>query len=125
MPGMAPSLDFWFDYTCPYAYLGSTQIRAVAERLGRELVYQPILLGGIFKANAQPQKLFASRSPARLAYDAKDLQRWAKRRGVALNMPAGHPLRSVEALRATIATNNDPAVIDGFYRAYWVDNREI
>lgn len=122
---MSSSLDFWFDYTCPYAYLGSTQIRAFAARLGRELVYQPILLGGIFKANEQPQKLFESRSPARLAYDAKDMQRWAKIRGVPLVMPPGHPLRSVEALRATIVTKMDPAVIDGFYRAYWVDSREI
>lgn len=122
---MAKSLEFWFDYTCPYAYLGSTQIRAFAKRLGRDLEYRPILLGGIFKANEQPQKLFASRSPARTAYDAADMQRWAKVRGVPLNMPAGHPLRSVEALRATLATKMDPAVIDGFYRAYWVDNREI
>lgn len=125
MPAMATSLDFWFDYTCPYAYLGSTQIRAFAARIGRALVYQPILLGGIFKANEQPQNLFASRSPARVAYDAKDLQRWAKIRGVPLNMPAGHPRRSVEALRATIAAGLDPAVIDGFYRAYWVESREI
>src|SRR3954469_9438461 len=98
---MSRTLDFWFDYTCPYAYLGSTQARAVAERMNATLTYQPILLGGIFRANAQPQKLFASRSPARIAYDAKDLERWARIRGVPLKMPAGHPLRSVEALRAT------------------------
>lgn len=122
---MAKSLEFWFDYTCPYAYLGSTQIRAFAKRMGRDLEYCPILLGGIFKANEQPQNLFASRSSSRVAYDAKDLQRWAKVRGVALDMPAGHPLRSVEALRATLATKMDPAVIDGFYRAYWVESREI
>src|SRR6185369_15783119 len=40
------------------------------------------------------------------------------------SMPGGHPLRSVEALRATIATGDDPKVIHGFYRAYWVENRE-
>lgn len=122
---MAKSLEFWFDYTCPYAYLGSTEARAFASKLGAELTYCPILLGGIFKANAQPQKLFASRSPSRIAYDAKDMDRWAKIRGVPLRMPANHPLRSVEALRATIAVGMDPKVIDGFYRAYWVDNRDI
>lgn len=122
---MAKSLEFWFDYTCPYAYLGSTQARAFAARLGAELTYCPILLGGIFKANAQPQKLFASRSPARIAYDAKDMARWAKVRGVPLRMPANHPMRSVEALRATIATRMDPKVIAGFYAAYWGENRDI
>jgi 2-hydroxychromene-2-carboxylate isomerase len=38
-------------------------------------------------------------------------------------MPSGHPLRTVEALRATVASGIDPRVVHGFYRAYWVDGR--
>ncbi|MBX3227362.1 MAG: 2-hydroxychromene-2-carboxylate isomerase [Labilithrix sp.] len=121
----ARSLDFWFDYTCPYAYLGSTRAQAVADRMGVKLTWQPLLLGGVLKANGQPQNLFATRSAARVAYDAEDMKRWAKRLGVELSMPAGHPLRSVEALRATIATNVDPAVVAAFYRAYWIEGRAI
>ncbi len=121
----AKSLDFWFDYTCPYAYLGSTQARALAERMSVPLVYRPLLLGGVFRARATPQNLAASRSSSRIAHDGADLQRWATRFGVPLQMPHAHPMRSVEALRATLATNRDPAVIDGFYRAYWVENLPI
>jgi 2-hydroxychromene-2-carboxylate isomerase len=40
-------------------------------------------------------------------------------------MPPDHPMRSVEALRATLATGIDPRVVDAFYRAYWVDNADI
>jgi len=43
-----PTLDFWFDYTCPYAYLASTQVEALAGRTGARLVYRPMLLGGVF-----------------------------------------------------------------------------
>jgi 2-hydroxychromene-2-carboxylate isomerase len=121
----ARSLDFWFDYTCPFAYLGSTQAKALAARLGVPLVYRPLLLGGVFKAVGTPQNLFASRGAARTAHEAADMMRWAARFGVELRMPAGHPMRSVEALRATLATGTDPAVVDGFFKAYWVDNREI
>jgi 2-hydroxychromene-2-carboxylate isomerase len=121
----ARSLDFWFDYTCPFAYLGSTQAPALAERMGVPLVYRPLLLGGVFKAVGTPQKLFASRGPARSAYEARDMARWAKRFGVELRMPADHPLRSVEALRATLATGIDPRVVDGFFRAYWAQGRPI
>ncbi len=121
----AKSLDFWFDYTCPYAYLGSTQAPALAKRMGVELTYRPLLLGGVFKANDTPQKLFATLSPAKAKHNAEDMQRWAKRLGVTLTMPANHPVRSVEALRATIATGNDPRVIAAFYRAYWVENADI
>src|SRR5262249_30759538 len=118
-------LDFWFDYTCPFAYLGSTQAPALAERMGVPLTYRPLLLGGVFKAVGTAQNLFATRGPARSAHEANDMARWAKRFGVELRMPAGHPLRSVEALRATLATGIDPAVITGFYRAYWVEGRPI
>lgn len=121
----AKSLDFWFDYTCPYAYLGSTQARALAARMNVPLTYRPLLLGGIFRENGTPQKLFATLSPAKAAHNMADMQRWAERFGVSLTMPPNHPIRSVEALRATLVTENDPHVIDAFYRAYWVDNADI
>jgi 2-hydroxychromene-2-carboxylate isomerase len=121
----ARSLDFWFDYTCPYAYLGSTQAPAVGARMGVELTYRPLLLGGVFRANDTPQKLFATLAPAKAEMNMADMQRWAKRFGVKLTMPSNHPLRSVEALRATLATGIDPRVVDAFFRAYWVDNADI
>jgi 2-hydroxychromene-2-carboxylate isomerase len=121
----AKSLDFLFDYTCPYAYLGSTQAPALAKRMGVSLTYCPLLLGGVFRANGTSQKLFATLSPAKAAHNMADMQRWATRFGVPLRMPAGHPIRSVEALRATLATGIDPRVVDAFYRAYWVDNADI
>jgi 2-hydroxychromene-2-carboxylate isomerase len=121
----AKTLDFWFDYTCPFAYLGSTRARGLAARMGTPLTYRPLLLGGVFKAVGTPQNLAASRGPQRTAHEGADMQRWAARFGVPLRMPSGHPMRSVEALRATLATGIDPAVVDRFFHAYWVDNREI
>ncbi len=122
MPG---TIDFWFDYTCPYAYLGSTQVEAVARRTGRTLTWKPMLLGGVFKAHATPQRLFETLSPAKAAHNANDMARWAALYGVPLRMPEGHPFRSVEALRATLAAGCDPRVIHGFFHAYWGDNRPI
>jgi 2-hydroxychromene-2-carboxylate isomerase len=117
------TLDFWFDYSCPYAYLASTQVEALAARAGAELRLQPMLLGGVFRAVATPQRLFETLSPPKARHNALDMQRWAELFGVQLVMPAGHPFRTVEALRATLATGIDLAVVHGFYRAYWVENR--
>ncbi|HVH43261.1 MAG TPA: 2-hydroxychromene-2-carboxylate isomerase [Labilithrix sp.] len=121
----ARTLDFWFDYTCPFAYLASTQAEALAARMGVPLGFRPLLLGGVFRAIGTPQRLFETLGPAKAAHNAADMTRWAKLFSVELAMPAGHPLRSVEALRATIATKIDPAVVAGFYRAYWVEAQEI
>jgi 2-hydroxychromene-2-carboxylate isomerase len=117
------TLDFWFDYSCPYAYLASTQVEALAERTGARLVYRPMLLGGVFAANGTPQKLFATLSPAKAAHNARDLERWGQLFGVELAMPAAHPMRTVEALRATAAVGVDPRVVRAFYRAYWAQGR--
>jgi 2-hydroxychromene-2-carboxylate isomerase len=117
------ALHFWFDYSCPYAYLASTQVRALADRTHADLVYEPMLLGGVFRAVGTPQRLFAELSPQKATHNALDMQRWADLFGVALTMPAAHPMRTVEALRATILSGIDPRVVDGFYRAYWIDSR--
>jgi 2-hydroxychromene-2-carboxylate isomerase len=124
-PVTVRQLDFWFDYTCPYAYLASTQVEALAARTGDRLRWRPMLLGGVFRARATPQRLFATLSPAKAKHNADDLDRWARAFDVALTMPPGHPMRSVEALRATIATGCDPRVIHGFFHAYWAQGREV
>ena len=117
------TLDFWFDYSCPYAYLGSTQVEALARRMGASLTLQPMLLGGVFKANGTPQNLMNGLSPAKTKHNHEDMMRWARHFGVPLNIPAAHPMRTVEALRATLVTGVDPQVMHGFYRAYWIEGR--
>ncbi len=120
---MARLIELYFDYTCPYAYLASTQAERLAERAGAELAWRPMLLGGVFRERGTPQRLFETLSPAKARHNGEDMARWADAFGVPLTMPSGHPLRSVEALRATIASGCDPRVIHGFFRAYWVEGR--
>jgi 2-hydroxychromene-2-carboxylate isomerase len=117
-------LHVWFDYSCPYAYLASTQVEALAKRANAELVWEPMLLGGVFRANDTPQNLMNILSPAKAAHNANDMMRWADLFGVPLVWPKEHPMRTVDALRATLATKIDPKVIHGFYRAYWIDGRQ-
>lgn len=119
------TLSLWFDYSCPYAYLASTQVEALAVRTGATLVWKPMLLGGVFAARATPQNLAGTLAPAKARHMMADLGRWADLFGVALVMPAEHPRRTVSALRATLAHGCDPAIIHAFYRAYWADGRAI
>ena len=118
------TLDFWFDYSCPYAYLASTQVEALAKRAHATLVMKPMLLGGIFRAVDTPQNLSETLIPAKARHNALDMFRWAAHFGVELAMPNGHPFRTVEALRATLVTGIDPRVVHGFYRAYWIEGRK-
>jgi 2-hydroxychromene-2-carboxylate isomerase len=116
---------FWFDYSCPYAYLASTRIAHAEQLTGQRIDYRPMLLGGVFRANGTAQNLMNVLSPAKASHNFLDMNRWADLFGVPLHMPPTHPMRTVEALRATLVTGIDRKVVDGFFRAYWVENRDL
>ncbi len=126
MPRTPPAkrLEFFFDYSCPYAYVASCQIGEVARRMGVPVEYRPFLLGGVFQARGTPQNLMNELSPQKAAHNLADMGRAAQRAGVPLRVPAEHPRKTVDALRATLACGVDPKVVEGFFRAYWVEGRD-
>ena len=43
-------VDFFFDVVCPYAYIASQQIEAIAQKNNARIRWVPVLLGGIYKS---------------------------------------------------------------------------
>ncbi|NOU27354.1 MAG: 2-hydroxychromene-2-carboxylate isomerase [Polyangiaceae bacterium] len=121
----ARRLEFYYDYSCPYAYLGSVRAQELAAKMGLPLEYAPMFLGGVFRAVQTPLNLMNVLSPAKAEHNAHDLLRWAKLFDVPLVIPPNHPQRTAAALRATLVTGCDPAVVDGFFRAYWVRGDDL
>jgi 2-hydroxychromene-2-carboxylate isomerase len=121
------AIDFWFDFSCPYAYLASTQRRWLAEESGAIVRLQPFLLGGVFRALGQAQNLSTTLSPPKARHNRLDVIRWAAWFGVPLNSPLQHPNRTVQALRVLLATpeSQREAVVDAFFSAYWVDRQDL
>ncbi len=108
-------IDFYFDFISPYAYLGWTQIDALAARHGRTVRPIPILFAALLNhSNTRgPAEI-----PAKRAYLFKDTKRLAATFGVPFAAPPTHPFNPLLALRvAGIA--NDPRVIDALFRATW------
>ena len=123
---MRPEIDFWFDLTCPYAYIASSGIEALAHRGGAELRLQPFLLGGVFRARSVPQNLAGSLCSQKALHNANDLRDHAALVGIELTFPPEHPMRSVYALRAILATGEPYGpLMHAFYCAYWVEGVEI
>lgn len=118
-------VEFWFDFSCPFAYVASTKVEAMAARAGAELDVRPMLLGGVFRARGVPQNLAGTLSPAKARHNLDDMRRWAQRAGVGLSMPATHPMRTVEALRCVLAAGIPWPLIHRIYRAYWVENADV
>jgi 2-hydroxychromene-2-carboxylate isomerase len=122
----SPTLRFYFDFSCPYAYVASTQIEALAQRSGAQLDPRPLLLGGVFRAHATPQNLSETLGPAKTRHNLADMHRQAGRVGVPLNFPKGHPIRTVEALRSLLVVGPPfMPLAHAFFRAYWVDGIDL
>ena len=71
---MARQLDFYFDCSSPWTYLAFHAVQPLAAELGAEIVWKPILVGGVF--NAVNQTVYESRSkpnPLKQSYMLKDL----------------------------------------------------
>lgn len=121
-----PVVHFWFDLVCPYAYLAHLRIEALCARRGVRLVHRPMLLGGVFRAIGSPDVPMDAMSDARRRMNALDLARWAARHGMPLVEPAGHPRRTVLALRAALASGEAlPVATRALFAAYWAGGRDI
>jgi 2-hydroxychromene-2-carboxylate isomerase len=122
-------LDFWFDLSCPYAYLASQRLGAVMrERRQRiELRYRPMLLGGVFRAIGAGDGPMATLSEAKREHLRLDLARWADLVGVPLTTPAAHPMRTVRALRTLLGLPEEswPAAVHELFVAYWQRGEDI
>jgi len=119
------TLEFFYDFTCPYAFLASTQVEALVERTGARLLWRPMFLGGVFRA-LYGEAAIPRPPDAKVANIKRDLQRWAQHWGLSCAYPEGHPLRSADALRAVLASpENAAAITHRVYRAYWQEGLDI
>jgi 2-hydroxychromene-2-carboxylate isomerase len=116
---MAKQIEFFYDYMSPFSYLADTQLPAIAQRTGAEIVYRPALLGAIMKAtgNAGPLGI-----QGKADYNVVEFERWAKRYGLAARFSPHFPFNSIQLLRAAIAAQihgGFAAFHSAAFRAIW------
>lgn len=116
-------LELWFDFSCPYAYLASQRAHA----LGVPIDWRPMLLGGVFRGIGAGDGPMATLSPPKALHNLHDMYRWAELFEVPFRMPAGHPMRTVRALRTLLGLPHSrwPAAIAGLYAAYWQRGEDV
>jgi 2-hydroxychromene-2-carboxylate isomerase len=118
-------LVFTYDFASPFAYLAATQVEALAARTGSELRWRPVLLGGLFRDLGGVDVPLFTMPPAKRALIEADLERWAAWWGVPLRWPDAFPLRSVLALRVTLAHPDPLPFVRRVFHAAWGEGRDI
>ena len=116
------TITFVHDFSSPFSYLASTAIEAVAARHGVPVTWHPILLGALFRSIGTPDVPLFTMSQRKQQWIARDLDDWAKARGVPFRFPSHFPMRSILPLRVALA---EPKTAPAIYRAAWGDDRRV
>ncbi|WP_262136144.1 2-hydroxychromene-2-carboxylate isomerase [Pseudomonas sp. Marseille-Q5117] len=124
---MTKTVEFYFDLGSPTTYLAHTQLAKICADTRSELIYIPMLLGGVFKAtgNASPAMI-----PAKGRYMFQDLDRFAKRYGVQLRFNPHFPINTLILMRAVTGMQmRQPQrfaeFVDCLFKALWVEGRNL
>lgn len=120
---MRKTVEFYFDFGSPAAYLAWTQLPELCRQAGAELLSRPILLGGVFQATGNRAPITV---PLKGQYLFVDLARYARRYGVPLQMNPHFPINTLALMRvaAGLQQRGDARFDDycaAMYRAIWVD----
>lgn len=123
MPG---EVGVFFDYSSPWAYLGTERVEAVAARRGARVVYRPFLLGGLFRAIGTPMVPLETMPPPKARYVRRELERFAARDGIPYVFSTRFPLRTVDALRLTLLAPEEARapLVHAIMRATWAEDRD-
>ena len=124
---MNKSVDFYFDFGSPAAFLAWTQLPALCAQAGAALVYKPVLLGGVFQATGNRAPISV---PLKGAYLFEDLARFARRYGVALNYNPHFPVNTITLMRIAtgLQQRSDPrfdAYVKAMFEAMWVNEKNL
>jgi len=120
---MRKSVDFFFDVGSPSSYLAWTQLPGLCASHGAELVYRPMLLGGVYQAtgNASPATI-----PVKGRYTQMDYERHARRYGVPFQGNPHFPVITLFLMRAVTGIQlRRPEQLQQLlacvFKALWID----
>jgi 2-hydroxychromene-2-carboxylate isomerase len=121
------TVEFFFDVGSPTAYLAFTQLPSIAASRRAQIVWRPMLLGGVFKAtgNASPVTI-----PAKGRWMNHDMQAWAHRYGVKLTHNPHFPINTLTLMRGAVGMQlREPAqfqrYLDVVFAAMWREPRNL
>ena len=122
-------LEFYFDCSSPWTYLAFEHALTLFDAASVEIVWKPILVGGLF--NTVNPSVYANRAnpvPVKANYAQKDLQDWARYVGIKIGSPPVFPVNSVKAMRGAFVARERGCLVPyarAVFRTYWTELADI
>ncbi len=120
-------IPFYYDYACPWAYMGSCRVEAYFADLGAEVDFRPIHLGTAREPTAGQGPASGERKSR---WYASDILAWSELTGANVNLGARDLIkRSTRlALKAAMVAKDEGRFREYHYPAYrarWVEARDL
>ena len=118
-------IKFYFDYNSPYSYIASLRIEELCKRTGADLLWLPVVLGGIFQSNEiEP----AHTKMNRRKYLFEDLKDLAAFYGLPYKERTVFLFKPILSLRATLAVPQGPErakAVHALYRGAFAEDLDL
>ena len=127
---MSRKLEYFFDCSSPWTYLSFRGILDLRKNKEFEIIWKPILVGGIFNST-NPSVYESRQNPVKekLEYYQKDMADWAIERNIQFNWPKIFPINSVKSMRGSFyfldRNQNIEEYLERVFKAYWTEGKDI
>ena len=122
---MIKTIDFYFDFVSPYAFISFQQIKEVKYKQDFKFRLKPILLGGLHNLHKITAPAFI---PAKARFMIRDCKMISEKNKISFKFNSYFPIKTVELMRGVLIAEEDGMAneyIDKIFEALWVSGLNL
>ena len=121
---MTNSVEFYFDFISPYSFLAYKKLKSLNKNNKINIIYKPILLGGLHKLGNITAPAFNERKMKNMKNDCELV---ARKNIIEFKWNDKFPINSLNLMRGYLSINEKlkKKFFDLCFDAYWKDNIDL
>ena len=121
---MTKSVDFYFDFISPYSFLAYKKLKKLSDYKSINIIYKPILLGGLHKLGGITAPAFNERKMKNMKNDCELV---AKKNNIEFKWNVKFPINSLQLMRGYLIINQElkTKFFDLCFDYYWKENSDL
>ena len=118
---MTKHIEFYFDFSSPYAYIGYKEIKRFEKKNSLKIKYMPVFLGGLHNSAGITPAAF---NKLKSKYMLEDTKLICEKKNISFNFNSYFPIKTVNFMRGAIIARDEEfekIYIEKIFNAIWKD----
>ena len=118
---MTKFIDFYFDFSSPYAYIGYKEIKKLEKKNSFKIKFMPIFLGGLHNAAGITPAAFIK---LKSKYMIEDTKLVSKKKNISFHFNSYFPIKTINFMRGVLIAekdNSEKNFVEKIFNAIWMD----